>query len=76
MHATVTAKGQITIPAEVRRKLGIKKGTRIRIEVSEDAKRIILTPITRAFIHSLRGRFKGAKLLRTLMIEKKKESAQ
>ena len=28
--ATVTSKGQITIPAEVRRRLGLKRGSRVR----------------------------------------------
>jgi AbrB family looped-hinge helix DNA binding protein len=35
METTATAKGQIVIPASVRRKLGIKEGTRIQIEINE-----------------------------------------
>ena len=34
--ATVTAKGQVTIPAEMRRALGIRPHDRVRLEV-EDA---------------------------------------
>jgi bifunctional DNA-binding transcriptional regulator/antitoxin component of YhaV-PrlF toxin-antitoxin module len=57
----------------MRRKLGIKEGTRIQIELNEDAKEIILKPITRDYVHSLRGKFKGKGLLKSLMAEKKKE---
>jgi len=70
-HATV--KGQVVIPASVRRKLAIKQGTRIQVEVNEDTRQIILTPITREYIHSLRGKYKGKGLLKALMEEKKRE---
>ena len=59
MHSTVTAKGQITIPVAIRRKLGMKNRTRIHLEVDQDANEIILKPITREYIHSLRGSFHG-----------------
>ncbi len=68
-----TVKGQVVIPVSVRRKLAIKEGTRIQIEVNEETRQIILTPITREYIHSLRGKFKGKGLLKALMEEKKRE---
>ena len=70
-HATV--KGQIVIPSSVRRKLGIREGTRIHVEVDDENQRIILTPITREYIHSLRGKYKGKGLIKALMAEKKRE---
>jgi len=73
METYATVKGQIVIPSKVRRKLGIKEGTRIQIEVDEEAGRIILTPITREYIRSLRGKYKGLGLLKTLMEDKKRE---
>jgi AbrB family looped-hinge helix DNA binding protein len=73
METTATSKGQIVIPSSVRRKFGIKEGTRIQINLSEDEKEIILTPITREYVHSLKGKFKGKGLLKALMAEKKKE---
>ena len=73
METYATVKGQIVIPSSVRRKFGIKQGTRIEIEVDEDNQRIILKPITRAYIHSLRGKYKGRGLLKALMAEKKRE---
>ena len=68
-----TVKGQVVIPVSVRRKLAIKKGTRIQIEVNEETRQIILTPVTREYVHSLRGKFKGKGLLKALMEEKKRE---
>ena len=73
METTATSKGQIVIPSSIRRKFGIKEGTRIEIEVDENAKEIILKPITREYVHSLRGKFKGKGLLKALMAEKEKE---
>jgi len=73
VETTATSKGQIVIPSSVRRKFGIKEGTRIQIEVDESAKEIILKPITREYVHSLRGKFKGKGLLEELMAEKERE---
>ncbi len=73
METIATVKGQIVIPSSVRRKLSIKPGTRIEIEVDEEHQRIILTPITREYVHSLRGKYKGKGLLKALMTEKKRE---
>lgn len=73
LETTATAKGQIVIPSSIRRKLGIKEGTRIQVELHEDKKQIILRPITREYIHSLRGRYKGKGLLKALVAEKRRE---
>ena len=73
METTATSKGQIVIPSSMRRKLGIKEGTRIQIELNEEANEITLKPITREYVHSLRGKFKGKGLLKALMAEKKME---
>ncbi len=53
----VTTKGQLVIPARLRRRFGIKKGTRVTFV--EDAGRIIVQPVTREFIRGLRGSLKG-----------------
>jgi len=75
METTATTKGQIVIPSSVRRKLGIKSGTRIQVELDEANSQIILKPITREYIHSLRGRFRGKGLLNELKNEKEKAKA-
>jgi AbrB family looped-hinge helix DNA binding protein len=57
MHtAYVTSKGQLVVPAGIRRRYGIKPGTRI-IFLEENG-RIILQPVTRDYIRSFRGIFK------------------
>ena len=73
MVTTSTVKGQIVIPSSVRRKFGIKEGTRIQIDADEKTHHIILTPITRDYIFSLRGKYKGKGLLKALMEERLKE---
>ena len=73
METVATSKGQIVIPASIRQKLGIKEGTRIQIVVNENTHEIILRPITREYVHSVRGKFKGKGLLRALMADRKKE---
>ena len=76
METYATVKGQIVIPSSVRRKLGIREGTRIQIDVDDKTQKIILTPITREYINSLRGKYKGKGLLKALMAEKKREKDQ
>ena len=71
-----TTKGQIVIPSALRRKFGITEGTRIQSEVDEKANKIILTPVTRTYIHSLRGKYKGKRLLDVLAAEKAREREQ
>jgi AbrB family looped-hinge helix DNA binding protein len=73
-ETTATSKGQIVIPSSLRRKFGIKEGTRIQIDANEKDGVITLRPITREYIHSVRGRYKGKGLLKALMAEKRKES--
>lgn len=54
---TVTAKGQITLPAEIRKKRGIKPGD--KIQVVEEKGEIKVAPIPDFF--SLRGSLKSEK---------------
>lgn len=73
MDTYMTVKGQIVIPSKIRRKFGMKEGTRIQVDVDEQAHKIVLTPITREYIQSLRGKYKGKGLLKALAAEKKRE---
>ena len=73
METVATSKGQVVIPSKVRRQLGIKEGTYLQIDVDEVNKRLILTPVTREYVRSLRGKYKGKGLMKTLMAEKKQE---
>jgi AbrB family looped-hinge helix DNA binding protein len=74
MDSYMTAKGQIVIPAKIRRKFGMTEGTRVKVEVDEQAHRIILTPITSDYIQNLRGKYEGKRLLTALAAEKKCEN--
>ena len=73
METIATSKGQIVIPSSIRQKFGIKEGTRIQIILNEKAHEIILKPITREYVHSVRGKFRGRGLLKALMADRQKE---
>jgi AbrB family looped-hinge helix DNA binding protein len=55
--SNVTTKGQLVIPARIRRRYGIKTGTRVRFVEREGE--IALQPITSAAIRSLCGFLKS-----------------
>ena len=70
--SVVTTKGQLVIPARLRRRFGIKKGTMVTF--MEDGGRIILQPVTREFIRGLRGSLKvGPSALAALLEERQRE---
>ena len=73
METVATSKGQVVIPSKIRKQLGIKDGTYLQIEVDAETKQIILTPVTREYIRSLRGKYKGKGLMKALMAEKQRE---
>jgi AbrB family looped-hinge helix DNA binding protein len=69
--AVVTSKGQLVIPARLRKRLKIKKGTVVAF--SEDNGRLILQPVTDEWIASLKGSLKGGRALEYLLAERKKD---
>ena len=54
MSATFTSKGQLVIPAELRRKHGIAAGTKVKI-LEDQFGRIVLQPITEDYIDRVMG---------------------
>ncbi len=52
--ATFTSKGQLVIPAELRRKHGIKAGTKVKF-LEDQFGRIVLQPMTEEYVDRLRG---------------------
>lgn len=74
-RAVVTAKGQVMIPAKLRRKFGIKKGTQVCVYERDDASASKL--ITDDYIQNMAGMAgtKG-KLLKALMAGKSKKREQ
>lgn len=70
MYTTATTKGQIIIPAQIRKKFGIIKGTRVAVEVDESNGTIVLRPITASHIARLRGSLEGVDLVGELERER------
>ena len=75
MDTVMISKGRIMIPAKICRMFGIKEGTHLHIDVDSGNNKVILTPITRKYIHSLRGKYKEKGLMKAFMAEKRAEKA-
>lgn len=71
MKTTITKKGQVVIPAKLRRKFDIKAGTTFHVD--DDGEKIILTPVTSDYVSSLRGVTGKSGALQTLEEERKRE---
>ena len=52
--ATFTSKGQLVVPAELRRKHGISAGTRVKF-LEDQFGRIVLQPITDEYVDRIMG---------------------
>ncbi len=71
METYATIKGQIVIPASLRRKYGIKNGTKIIVTDIGDA--IVLKPVTEQYLINLQGSLKGRGGLKVLVDERRKD---
>jgi AbrB family looped-hinge helix DNA binding protein len=66
----VTLKGQIVIPSKIRRRMNIKKGTKLLVEEKENE--IILRPLTRSYFSKMAGQLPTrGKLTEALLRERK-----
>ena len=54
LSATFTSKGQLVVPAELRRKHGIAAGTRVKF-LEDQFGRIVLQPITEDYVDRVMG---------------------
>lgn len=77
--AYVTSKGQLVIPARLRRKYGIKPGTQVCF--IERGNEIVFQPITKEYIHSMCGILKSEtsmtqELLKERARDKEREEAK
>lgn len=52
--STFTSKGQLVIPAELRRKHGITKGTKVRF-LEDQFGRIVLQPVSEQYVDRVMG---------------------
>ena len=64
METSVTGKGQVVIPAKIRYRLGIKKGSKFHVE--ERNGEIILRPLTKEYFQRMSGILKGGGLVKGL----------
>ena len=71
METYATTKGQIVIPAKLRKKYGIKEGT--KIIVTDNGEAIILKPITEQYLRTLQGSLKGSGALKALVEGRKQD---
>jgi AbrB family looped-hinge helix DNA binding protein len=70
--AYVTTKGQLVIPARIRRKLGIKPGTKVCFV--ERGGEILFQPVTKEYIRSVCGMLKSTtSVTEELLSERKKD---
>lgn len=68
----VTVKGQVVVPAKIRRKFGIKKGTKIAF-IEQNGK-LMIQPLDKSYFESMAGILgTEGKMLKSLMEDKKKE---
>lgn len=68
----VADKGQIVVPAKIRRKFGIRKGTKIAFIESQG--KLIVQPLNKGYFESIAGILgTDGKLLKSLMKDKKKD---
>jgi AbrB family looped-hinge helix DNA binding protein len=65
------AKGQVVIPRRLRREFEIEEGTRATVLSTPEG--ILLKPITRSYIKSLRGKYSHLPLMETLKELKQEE---
>lgn len=66
-----SSKGQVVIPRRLRREFEIEEGTRASVQATPQG--ILIRPVTRAYIRSLRGSLKGSKAMTIMMEERKRE---
>jgi AbrB family looped-hinge helix DNA binding protein len=70
--STVTTKGQLVIPAKLRRKYAISEGTQVAF--LEEENRLVLQPLTPEFVRSLRGSLRtDPSALKILLDDRKRE---
>lgn len=66
-------KGQVVIPRKLRREFEIEDGTKATVVSTPEG--ILLKPITRTYIKSLRGSLKGSGVMKAMMEDRKRERA-
>ena len=66
-----SSKGQVVIPVEIRKKLGIKPGQMVNLSL--DGEKAVITPLPEDPIKALRGSLKGKPSLTKALLRDRKE---
>jgi len=70
--AVITTKGQVVIPVKIRRKYGMKNGTKVAF--IEQGDKVIIQPLDKEYFNKLAGILdEKGKMLKSLIDDKKKE---
>jgi AbrB family looped-hinge helix DNA binding protein len=75
LSGTFTSKGQLVVPAELRRKHGIKAGTKVKF-LEDQYGRIVLQPISEDYIDRVMGCLAGGPDLLTEWIKEHREEGE
>jgi|WetSurSiteA1Bulk_404760.scaffolds.fasta_scaffold465684_1 AbrB family looped-hinge helix DNA binding protein len=74
MDTHLSVKGQVVIPAELRRKYRLEPGTLLRVEDTGDG--ILLKPVTEQSVLNLEGILKGKGGLKALREDRARDAAR
>ena len=64
-------KGQVVIPRWLRKEFEIEEGTRAHVQSTPQG--ILIKPVTRTYLKSLRGSLKGSGAMKALLEDRKRE---
>lgn len=68
---TVTIKGQVVIPAKIRARQGIKKGTKVYFFEKNDD--IIMRPLSRDYFEKMAGFLRSGKKLSKILLKEREQ---
>jgi AbrB family looped-hinge helix DNA binding protein len=71
METRVSTRGRVTIPVEIRRRLGIRPGTRLIVR-EVDGQIVVMT--MPSYVRSLRGVLKSKEMIERLREERRSEA--
>jgi len=66
-----SVKGQVVIPRWLRKEFEIEEGTRAHVQSTPQG--ILIKPVTRTYLKSLRGSLKGSGAMKALLEDRKRE---
>lgn len=73
MKVTVSSKGQIVLPAEIRKKYGVERGA--QLDLVDNGTSISLIPDRKAAVHALRGILRDTSYSTADFVQERREKA-